>query len=138
MPRCCDVPIDHIPYVWPKIEPFLAKSLKFDDCARYQAVDVFELLLQGGSRRLWIAFDTERQEFDGAAVTEIIQSPRCRECRAWLVGGKNLRLWQDEMRAMIEAYAQAEGCQFVTGSGRRGWTRMPGYESAGILFQKAL
>ena len=128
--RCCDVPLWHLLSVWPQIERFVARTLKRDPLRRFELGDVFGLVASGKSK-LWTAFDRERDEFDGFVVTDIIVWPRAQECRAWLIGGQHLRLWQDEMRHMIEAYARAQGCTHVTGSGRKGWLRMPGYEDVG-------
>jgi hypothetical protein len=136
MGRCCGVPIVLLPEVWPKVEGYLAKSLKVDECGRYWPVDVFQLLLEGRGS-LWVAYDSEHG-FIAAAVSEVIQWPRMRECRVWLTGGKMLKLWQEEMRLMIEGYAKSSGCQYITGSGRKGWIRMPGYREGGVNFQKAL
>jgi hypothetical protein len=61
-----------------------------------------------------------------------------RECKAWLVGGRRLKLWQAEMVALIEAYARAEGCAYTSGCGRRGWSRALGYDNGGYIVQKAL
>lgn len=135
--RCCDVPVSHLPIIWPKIEGYVDKSLARDPLRRFWPINVLECLIEGRSR-LWVAFDSERDEFDGFVITEIIPWPRAKECRAWLIGGQRLRLWQDEMRRMIEAYARAQGCTHNTGQGRKGWTRMPGYEDGGSEIVKVL
>ena len=137
--RCSEipVPIGHVPFIWHNIEPFVAASLKRDKVGRFWPVDVYALLLRGQAQ-LWIAYDQERQEFDGFVISEIMVWPRARECRAWLIGGRHLRLWQDEMRHKIEAYSRANGCTHNTGQGRKGWTRMPGYEGNGIEIVKEL
>ncbi len=121
------MPLHDIPFVWPHIEGYVAKSLKIDTCERYWPVDVFDLLLKGQAR-LWVAYDKDAGGFLGMCVTEIMIWPRMRECRTWLVGGKKLRLWQDEMREMIEAFARGNECRWVTGAGRTGWAKMPGYK----------
>lgn len=136
--RCCDVPIMHLPLVWPHVEAFVARALATDPCRRCEPEDVLNFLSQGRVR-LWISYDRAARKFDGVAVTEIIQNPRCRECRAWLVAGTNMRAWWREMYHMVEAYARAEGCKYMTGAGRRGWTRfLPGWREAGPMLVKAL
>jgi hypothetical protein len=137
MIECCDVPVAHIPFIWPKIEGFVTRSLATDECARYWPVDIYKLLLTVESK-LWVAYDRDPQEFVGFVITQVIVWPRMRECRAWLIGGKRLREWQTAMREMIEAYARAHNCSYNTGFGRPGWTRMPGYKKSGIIIQKAL
>src|ERR1700720_2248040 len=119
--RVCDVPLEQLPALrrsrwWPQIEHFIADALKTHECGRYLPADVYQLLMAGRGR-LWVSWDHKAEEFEAAAVTEIIQSPRTRECRVWLLGGKDWDRWRTELRDMIEAYARAEGCQFVTGSG---------------------
>ncbi len=129
--RVCDVPLAHLRALWPKIEHFVADALATDECGRYWPADVFQLLLAARGR-LWVSWDYEAEEFEAAAITEIIQSPRTRECRVWLLAGRDWDRWRIELRDMIEAYARSEGCQYVTGSGSRGWIRAIGYKENGV------
>jgi hypothetical protein len=135
--RCCDVPIWHLLGVWPQIERFVEKSLARDPLRRFRVDDVFSTIADGRSK-LWVAYDRERAEFDGFIVTDVIDWPCAKECRAWLGGGQHMRLWLDEIRRTIEAYARDQGCTHCFIIGRKGWARMPGYRICGLEIVKEI
>jgi hypothetical protein len=142
--RVCDVPWEHIvsqqldAVICPQIGPFLAKALKIDPLGRYTTEDVLKQSRMG-TLRLWVSYDPERREFEMAATTQIIQSLRVRECKIGIGGGRNMRCWKDEFAHMVEAYARAVGCRYLTGGGRIGWTRaVPGWKQVGIEIAKEL
>ena len=135
--RVCDVPIAHLPAVWPRIEHFVAKALELDECRRFLPIDVYQLLM-AGTGRLWLSCDRGAQEFDAAGVTEIIQYPRCRECLVWFLAGKHMHEWEREMREMVEAYARFEGCGHLATFGRPGWERVSGFKRVGFELIKRL
>lgn len=142
--RVCDVPWHHLntpqfyEIIWPQIASFIDAALKRDPLERFSVQDVLQQILNG-RLRLWVSYDQQKHEFEMAAVTEVIQWPQCRELKIWLGGGKNLKMWKDEFVNMIEGYARAEGCQYLTGGGRIGWTRVvPGWHQVGIEIAKKL
>lgn len=134
-PRVCDVPIEHLSFIWPQARGFLVKVIERD--GRCNPADVLALLL-AGKAKLWISWDGEAVE--AAIVTDMIQYPRIKELRIWLVGGRNLRAWATEARDMLEAYARAHGCGVIVGGMRRGWIRIggPGWHETGTAFEKRL
>jgi hypothetical protein len=135
--RVCDVPIHHLPVIWPLVEHFIAAALDLDECERFLPIDIYKLLIEGRGR-LWVSWDRQTREFEAAAVTEIIQYPRCRECRVWLVGGRNMRAWSQEFQEMVEGYARGAGCDHMASSGRRGAVRVAGYKQVGFDLIKRL
>lgn len=135
--RVCDVPIHHLPVIWPLVEHFVAAALDRDECERFLPIDVYKFLAEGRGR-LWVSWDRKVREFDAAGVTEIIQYPRCRECRVWLLAGKNMRAWVRELCEMVEAYASFEGCNHLATSGRRGWVKASGFKQVGFDLIKRL
>ena len=56
-----------------------------------------------------------------AMVTTLQITPQGPTCHVWLGGGELSELL--EMAPGIEAWARAQGCAFVTLSGRKGWAR---------------
>lgn len=120
--RVCDVPIDHLHFVWPQVRHYIDAALKRGAGGRYELPDVLDALLRGKAR-LWASWDAESQKFDAAIITETIQYPRLKELHLWLVGGEGRRHWYDEAEAMITAFARADGCSVVASGGRRGWLR---------------
>lgn len=135
--RVCDVPIGYLPMIWPRVEHFIADALVIDECGRYLPIDIYQEAASG-RLRLWVSWDRDAQEFDAAGVTEIIQFPRCRECRVWLLAGKGMHAWWREMCEMVEAYARFERCSHLAAHGRPGWERISGSKRAGFDLIKRL
>lgn len=77
---------------------------------------------------------------EGACVvTQCMLSPEGPLIHAWLGGGNLGEMIQ--LRAGIEAYGRAMGCQFATIQGRRGWARLyraHGYELEDGVLRKRL
>lgn len=113
--------------------------LQREGSGRYLPVDILNLLL-GSKAKLWIVWNDETHAVDAAIVTEIVHYPRLDELRIWLIGGRNMKAWGVPCRDILEEFARANGCAYVTGGMRRGWLRIggPGYRETGITFEKAL
>lgn len=134
----CDVPTPHLPLVWPLARPHLMRALDREGSGRYLPEDILRALLDAKAR-LWVAWNARENTIDAAVVTETIDFPRKRELRIWLVGGRNMRGWVKAAEKMLEAFARAEGCAFLTGAMRRGWLRVgTGFRETGITLEKAL
>ena len=133
------MPVEHLGFVWPLARPHIARGLDREGAKRFEPADVLGRLYEG-TAKLWVSWNADQRAIEAAAVTEIVQFPRCRELRIWLVGGRNMRAWVYEMRDMIEAYARAHDCRYMSGAMRRGWVRVggPGWHETGSMFEKEL
>lgn len=138
MSLCC-VPIEHLSFIWPHARGFIASALALDPVGRYRLEDVLSGLLCARFR-LWISWDDDRKEIEAAGVTEIIQYPRARELRIWLVGGRNMRRWGRPFAELLEQFARDMGCGVISGHLRRGWIRVAGegWKESGFSFEKVL
>ena len=136
-----DVAPQHVLMLWPLVREYIEKVLRRDPLGRYQASDILDVLLRHQAR-LWVAWNTERDAPDAAVITEIVDFPRVRELRIWLVGGRpgTLRSWAFEMRDQLEAFARSQRCAVIAGSMRKGWLRIggEGWKETGTTFEKAL
>lgn len=136
-----DVPVEHVAALWPHVREYIASVLKRDGSGRFETSDILAALLRGEAK-LWVAWNNDRQTADAAIITEIIQYPRLSECRIWIVGGRpgTFKSWVFAARDMIEAYARAHGCAFVSGAMRKGWIRIggPGWRESGSTYDKDL
>ena len=136
-----DVPPEHVVAIWPHARDLLAKPLKREGSGRFELPDILDLLL-ANKVRLWVAWNPDTKSADAAIVTEMIDYPRLRELRIWLVGGRpgTFRQWVYATRDTLEAYATAHGCAFITGGMRKGWLKIggPGWRETGISFEKDL
>jgi hypothetical protein len=110
--------------------------LAWEKMGRFLPGDVLDRLLCGHAK-LWVSWDGEKVE--AAIVTEIVQYPRMRELRVWLVGGRNMKAWVEEAQDILERFAKAYGCGVVCSGGRKGWLRASsGYKQTGISFEKEI
>lgn len=133
----CAVPTWHIPLFWPHVEDFISRALKRDKYQRYLTEDVLRFLLEERVR-LWVAWNEETKAIDAAAVTEIIDYPRIRELRIWLIGGRNMKTWWKQGLDAVEEWGRSMGCKVSSGHMRKGWARLGGYEITGVSMERAL
>lgn len=132
------MPIGYVPFVWAEVTPLLKKALDREGSGRYEIDDILKLLLEG-TARLWIAHDPDVHAIKAAVVTQIVQFPRKRELRIWLIGGSDMHAWAKQGLEMVEAFARSIGCFAVTGGMRRGWMRIgDGYKDGGVMLEKRL
>ncbi len=68
----------------------------------------------------------------GIEVTQIIQFPRKKVCNLLLTAGSDLGLWGGELLELIESFAKSQGCDLITGQGRKGWLKI----ASGFGFNK--
>lgn len=134
----CDVPAPRIDLVWPRAERWIAAALAREDSGRFLPCDVRDLLLQ---RRmlLWLAWNLDAPDdpIDAAMVTELVDFPRLRELRVWLIGGRRLWSWARQFDQVICDFARAHGASRCAGGLRPGWARF-GYRQHGAELIKEL
>lgn len=88
-----------------------------------------------GDAQLWIAYSWQRRRIEGAVFGRILNGPdlapnnRVYECP--LVGGEHMSEWGGRMFGMIRDWATAQGCDYLTGFGRRGWIKLFGFQEFG-------
>jgi hypothetical protein len=97
-------------------------------------------IILDGHAKLWVLWS--ESGIAAAVVTQIVEFPRLRELRIWLVGAHKNTLSAQVMKdscAMLEDYGRAHGCAMISGGLRRGWQRMSdGFKESGVLFEKRL
>lgn len=137
----CDVPAGHVLMLWPQVRGYVESVLARDETGRYEIGDVLSALLREEAK-LWVAWNEAEDRPDAAIVTEIIQYPRLRELRIWIVGGRpgTLKSWVYQTRDTLEAYARVNGCTLMGGAMREGWIKIggPGWKKTGVTFEKRL
>jgi hypothetical protein len=113
--------------------------LEREGSRRFEPIDILELIL-AEKAKLWVIWDDEEKTAIGAAVTEIVHYPRLNELRVWLVAGRKMSEWGRRGAQMMEEFARANGCAYVTGGFRRGWIRIggEGWRETGCAFEKKL
>lgn len=130
----CDPPVEHIPNLWPQVEPHIKKALKYAHGC-YEPIDILIECLTGKSK-LWISWNEESQSVEAAMITRINQYPRKRTCGVPFIGGRNLSGWKDKFMVAVEGYAKANHCSAMEGGSREGWARVAGYRNVGCVLVK--
>lgn len=79
------------------------------------------------------------QKGGGVCITQVHQAPQVRYLHYFIVAGD----MQDclDLQPEIEAFAKAQGCKYVTSSGRMGWRKvLPnyGWKETHVVYQKEL
>ena len=133
----CEVPAAHVALLWPQIEPHVAAALKRDPTPGYLPEDVRRVLEQGQAQ-LWISWNEAEERAEAAMVTELLDCPRARIGRVWLIGGRNMKAWTRQFEEATDAWARRAGAVCMIAGGREGWTRVSSYRRTGGSFFKPL
>lgn len=116
-------------------EPFadvIAASVARDHC---DTLDDVLRQIEDGHAVAWVA--SEDDKIVGAVVTEILEGGKARQCFIRHCAGDRLDDWL-EFLAVIERWAEAEGCQSIELIGRPGWERRLGWEKSAVVLRKGL
>lgn len=130
------VPADCIDDIWGAIKELLQPAVQVTN-GRYMLYDVYAAL-KAGEMNLWIAFDDSR-EILGCEVTRITDYPSRRVLTSLFTGGRNIRLWKDDLMGVMVRWAEDNQCTAIEGYGRKGWLKMLdayGVKQTLILFEK--
>jgi len=125
------VPRLELPEVWASASTVLVPAIALWR-GRHDEASIFSRLCTA-DMQLWIAEAGDR--ITTAAVTEIHDWPRLKECVVTLAAGEGFDLWSDWMEE-IKSWAAGLGCSLVTVRGRKGWERIlapAGFRHDGIV-----
>lgn len=127
------VPWYEVPNYWPIVGEWVGDALRRGYCLHYTLEGVYNACLEG-RMTLWLVQD---DKIRGCAITQINQN-LYRVCELFAVGGLDVRRWL-ALEKEVARYARDMGCDFVEGSGRKGWGRlMPDYEEVYTVYRKEL
>ena len=130
------VPADCIEDIWAAVKDLLQPAVQVTS-GRYMLYDVYAAL-KTGEMNLWIAFDDDREVL-GCEVTRITDYPSRRVLTSLFTGGRNIRLWKDDLMGVMVRWAEDNQCTAIEGYGRKGWLKMLdayGVKQTLILFEK--
>lgn len=111
------VPAEKLEPIWPVVEPLLEKALE-GNCGEVTTFDVYQGI-KSRDLQLWVIYDGSVQ---AAVITEIINYPRKKTCRALQVAGSNMDEWMHLIQ-VIEDWAKEQGARSMELIGRKGWER---------------
>lgn len=114
------VPTEYVDQVWPTVEPYVAKALKYAS-GKYAPEDVRALVVEYGYP-LWIAFNDDG--IKGAVITRFTQYPRKKYLFLEFCGGQDGFSWKAPMLEVLRSWAKDNGCDGIEGAGRDAWQRV--------------
>lgn len=114
------VPTEYIDRVWPTVEPYVAKALKYAS-GKYEPEDVRNLVVEYGYP-LWIAFNDDG--IKGAVITRFMQYPRKKYLFLEFCGGQDGFSWKAPMLEVLRSWAKDNGCDGIEGAGRDAWQKV--------------
>jgi hypothetical protein len=113
------IPDNHIHLVWPTMWPLLKPAYE-------KSREKTDLLAGIMSRDLqaWAVY--ENNALVAGIVSRLLrpEGTSSLNCRVWLVGGSRLSEWAPDFITKLIPWAKAEGCDRISGGGRRGWSRI--------------
>ena len=124
---------DHLPVVWPIVEPWLVKALTYGPDL-YGPEDIKERIAEK-LFVLWIAILDG--EIIGFCIVSVVKYPRATVGDVHWTGGAQHkgRLWLGEMFEVLKSWARNSGCTKLGGGGRRGWIEKFGIKEHGVMFE---
>jgi hypothetical protein len=93
------------------------KKYKWDD--RFP-LDMLPLKLVYGEYQAFLILERDTQEIFGALVTETISYPLGNALNLFLLGGKEMELWVNDLDDALVLYAKEIGAKWIDTGSRRG------------------
>jgi hypothetical protein len=121
--------------VWPLVEGKLQSALNYGTSS-LELSDLWIGFLEG-SFQLWCAWEDD--QIIGVVVTKVVETPKAKMCRIFIVTGDRLDEWI-HFRETIEEWARSRDCTHVIAAMRPGYTRkdLPGYRARHVEMEKKL
>jgi hypothetical protein len=120
--------------VWNQISNYMEGAAKYT-YGRFDVEDIKDGLYKN-NWQLWIAFDSNK--IYGAVITEVMEYPRLNALVLHFTGGVRLKLWKDDMLALLRRFASDRGCKTIESHGRAGWKKVfenDGYKSKFMFYE---
>lgn len=126
------VPRQDIHHVWEDAWPYLERAIeRFPQASnQYTEQSVLRELLTGRSQ-LWIGWSFDTDSVTGSVLTEITTDeryPGMKFLSIPLLGADHWMKWGDTMWNTLKAWGSAQGCTHALGYGRKGWSRLYGFD----------
>jgi hypothetical protein len=122
-------------HVWDDAWPYLERAIeRFPQASsKYDEKTVLRELL-AGRMQLWIGLSFATDSVTGAVLTEVMTDDRYPGMVFMsipLLGADNWMKWGDTMWNTLKAWGSAQGCTHALGYGRKGWSRLYGFDAIG-------
>lgn len=123
---------EEIEGVWPSVIPFLEPAIEQDFVHDEESL---KSLLMEDKALLFVA--TIDGITTGAAIAQIERFKKCDIVNIVSLGGKNFKLWKQQMNDALTKYAFYMECKFIVANGVRAWQRLwPDFKPGNICYTK--
>ena len=122
--------------IWFEVKPMLEKGIAHGD-GELHIDDLLKFLLER-TMQLWVLYNESEGQISMAGVTEIVNYPRTKVCRAVVLGGDGVDMWVKHISG-IEEWAKSMNCDKVEAYGRRGLAKKMeqiGYQNKYVVIRK--
>jgi hypothetical protein len=121
---------------WGEFEPLIRLPLERTGAIEnYQPEDILDRIEQGFFQ-CWAVSDGG--QLIAALVTQILNYPRRKVLDVYLVGGKDMNKWADNVWLALKEYGRQNGCTAARGFGREGWVKRLGVPEYDICWSVEL
>jgi len=104
----------------------------------YDIVEIYTELL-AGNIILWVIIIDDK--LVASLTTRVIQYPKAKTMAIDWVSGTKMSKWLPKLIPILDSYARDNGCKYITGMGRDGWTKAlepHGYKTWSPIYRKEL
>lgn len=108
------------PAMWPHVREWCLNALNSGD-ALIGIADL-EKGVSDRTMQMWVA--KEDGKLAAVTLTEIVVWPKGKVLSLFIVGGVDMRAWLAAFEDTLTRYARSQGCEFMSGGGRKGWARV--------------
>ena len=101
---------------WEHTSSYIEDALQYG-VGEYTTEDI-KKRIKAKEMQLWIKWEGGVK---GVFVTQIMNYPQMKILLVLVLGGKNFKLWRDEVDELLQRYAKANDCKHIEFYGRKGW-----------------
>lgn len=126
--------LEALDLIWPTIEPWLQHTLT--QAPPWWTVGDLYGKCKRGELVAWVACIDNKPY--GVLLTGIDVYEKAKVVGVPWIGGSKMLVWIETANEIIEAWAKAAGCSYMTGSGRAGWGKLLNMKDYGPTLIKEL
>ncbi len=132
------VPKAHLAEMFPLVSHFIVEAL--DTTFGEESLEEIAEKLRTGNMQMWVLGDEDDYSILGVVLTKVQTCGKTKLLNLSLCSGEAFDSWTPHL-AMLEEWGRAQGCEYVTATGRRGWKRKLkplGYKEKYVTLYKPL
>lgn len=114
------IPKEEVGTYWSEMRDFLDSALKKHNWHHRFPLDFLTLKLFYGEYQSFLIYDSENGQVLGALVTENVVYPLGKAINIFLLGGKDMEKWVNQLDDALVFYAKEIGAKWIDTASRRG------------------